>query len=83
MKRTRISKKQAKKKAKESKRRIECTEWKTIFRRRQNGGGGVGAVNHWVHMDERQLINTVPGLLMIPAGKQASHSLERKKRSPQ
>lgn len=32
-------------------------------------------------MDECQLVNMVPGLLMIPAGKQPSHRLKRKKLS--
>lgn len=29
-------------------------------------------MNHWVHMEECHLVNMVPGLLMILAGKQAS-----------
>lgn len=41
-----------------------------------------GTVNHWVHMEECHLVNMVPGLLMILAGKQASHRLRRETLSP-
>lgn len=43
---------------------------------------GRGTVNHWVHMEECHLVNMVPGLLMILAGKQASHRPRREKLSP-
>ena len=43
---------------------------------------GGGTVNHWVHMERCHLVNMVPGLLMILAGKQASHRLRREKLSP-
>lgn len=39
-------------------------------------------MNHWVHMEECHLVNMVPGLLMILAGKQASQRLRRERVSP-
>lgn len=35
-------------------------------------------MNHWVHMEMCHLVNMVPGLLMILAGKQGIHRLGRK-----
>lgn len=39
-------------------------------------------MNHWVHMEECHLVNMVPGLLMILAGKKASRRLRRARPSP-
>lgn len=45
-------------------------------------GWGSESLNHRAHMEECHLVNMVPGVLMILAGKQASRRLETEKLSP-